>query len=344
MVGGLVPPSTFFFYGGTYMSHDVFNASSTATWIECSYSALNAVPDPPKKESTQAAADEGTRRHSSLDGVVFFGELPPSDAPEYDQIVMAKNFLDQLEPGEMHSELRVKIADNCGGTTDVFNKHSHVATIFDAKFGKWDVDAFHNKQMLTYGAALLPVCDAEWWRLVIFQPNGLDEEPFKQWVAHRSEVEAHRNRVLRAIADRSAPRPGPWCRWCNAFQQCPAMATDAGFVMGAISRPPESLAPDELVRLLRLIRALGDVKEAYEDVLTVKLKLGYTAPGAALKPGRSFRSWNDATQAAEYLHQHYGPKGVKPLSPAQAEKLGPAGKQYAVVGAHKPEAPLKVAY
>ena len=27
------------------MSHDTFNASSTATWIECSYSALNAVPE-----------------------------------------------------------------------------------------------------------------------------------------------------------------------------------------------------------------------------------------------------------------------------------------------------------
>ena len=114
------------------MGHDIFNASSTATWIECSWSALNAVPDGPKKQSTVEAADEGTRRHLSLDGYVYFNELPPEDTPEYDQIVLAADFLRQLEPGEMQSEMRVKITDDCGGTTDVFNNHPYIATIFDA--------------------------------------------------------------------------------------------------------------------------------------------------------------------------------------------------------------------
>ena len=122
------------------------------------------------------------------------------------------------------------------------------------------------------------------------------------------------------------------------------MATDAGFLIGAMSRRIEDLQPDELVRMLRMIRALGDVKDVYEEALTVKLKLGYTAEGAALKPGRSFRAWNDQEQAATVLYQQFGVRGVKPVSPAQAEKLGPAGKQYAVVGAHKPEAPDKASY
>jgi hypothetical protein len=216
--------------------------------------------------------------------------------------------------------------------------------VLDLKNGKWDVDAYHNKQMLTYGAGLLARNGADWWRFVIFQPNGLDETPFKQWVAHRSEVEAHRQRVLRAIEDRSPPRPGPWCRWCNAFQQCPAMANDANFVVGAMSRAPETLTTEELVRLLRLIRALGDVKPVYEDALTTHLKMGRTADGAKLKPGRAWRAWNDAQQAATVLHQHYGPKGIKPVSPAQAEKLGLAGKQYAALGAHKPPGELKASY
>lgn len=323
------------------MSHDIFNASATATWLECSWSALHKVPNPPKKADTIAAADEGTRRHLSLDGYVYFGELPPEDAPEYEQIVLAADFLRQLEPGEMQSELRVRLTDNCGGTTDVFNRHAHVATVFDAKFGKWDVAAFHNKQMLTYAAALLPDCRAEWWRLVIFQPAGLDEDPFKQWVAHRSEVEAHRDRVLRAITDRSAPKPGPHCRWCDAFQACPAMSTDAGFVMGAMSRRPEDLTPEELVRLLRLIRALGDVKPVYEDMLLVHQKLGRGDPP---KQGRSWRSWNDEQQAATHLFQHFGPKAIKPVSPAQAEKLGPAGKAYASIGAHKAPGEMKANY
>jgi hypothetical protein len=124
---------------------------------------------------------------------------------------------------------------------------------------------------------------AQWWRLVIYQPNGLDEEPWKQWVASRNEVEAHKQRVLRAIADRSAPKPGPHCRWCKAFQVCPAMHTDAGFVMGAMSRRIEDLTTQELVRLLRLIRALGDVKEVYEDALSTHLKMGRTADGASFR-------------------------------------------------------------
>jgi hypothetical protein len=320
------------------MEHDIFAASSAATWLECSWSALNAVPNPPKKASTIEAADRGTERHLSLSD-----ELLGSQSQD-EQIALAVSFLAQLEFGEMQSELRVRVAENCGGTTDVFNNNPYVATIFDAKFGKWDVPAFHNKQLLTYAAALLQKCPAEWWRLVIFQPNGLNEEPFKQWIAHRSEVEAHRQRVLIAIADRSAPKPGPHCRWCSAFQACPAMSTDAGFVVGAVSRRPEDLTTNELVRLLRMIRALGDVKPVYEDALTAHLKMGRTAEGATLKPTHGWRMWNDLTQAATYLHQHYGMKGVRPLTPAQAEKLGPAAKQYAVVGAHRPPGELKASY
>jgi hypothetical protein len=273
------------------------------------------------------------------------GEAPEPDDPAYEQILLGADFIRQLEPGELQTEITGELAPECGGTTDVLNGHPHVVTVFDAKFGKWDVDAYHNKQMLTYGAIHLPRYPAaEWFRLVIFQPNGLDETPFKQWLAHRSEVEAHRDAVLRAISDRSPPKPGPWCRWCNAFQQCPAMATDAGFLMGAMSRDPATLTPDETVRMLRLIRALGDVKAVYEDVLLAKLKMGYAAEGATLKPGRSFRAWNDPIQAADYLHSQFGPKGVKPVSPAQAEKLGLAGKTYASVGSHKPEAELKAVY
>lgn len=326
------------------MAHALFAPSSAATWLECSFSARNSVPEPPKPPKTQAAADEGTRAHALLAAAVEQAEFPDSDDSKAEAIALGVGFVNQLEPGRMFVELPVELSHECGGTADLFNKHSYIATVFDAKFGKWDVDAYHNKQMLTYAAALLNQCDAEWWRLVIFQPNGLDETPFKQWVAHRSEVQAHKDRVLRQIADRSPPNPGPWCRWCKAFQQCPAMATDAGFVMGAMSRASESLTTEELVRLLRLIRALGDVKAVYEDALLTNLKMGRSAPGAALKPARAFRAWNDNEQAAKVLYESFGPRGIKPVSPAQAEKLGLAGKTYAAVGSHKPQGELKAMY
>lgn len=324
-------------------AHAIYAPSSSKTWLACSYSARNSVPEAPKPLATKLAADEGTRAHE-LSAEAVHGEMPDSDDPKADAIALRMDFIRQLEPGELHVEVEGVLTPECGGTTDLLNLHPHITTVLDDKYGKWDVDAYHNTQMLTYAAIHLPRTTAEWFRLVIFQPFGLDETPFKQWVAHRSEVEAHRDRVLRAIADRSAPTPGPHCRWCSAFQQCPAMATDAGFLMGAMSRDPATLTPDELVRMLRLIRALGDVKAVYDDILTAKLKVGHTAAGAALKPGRSFRAWNDAEQAAKVLYESFGPRGVKPASPAQAEKLGLAGKTYAAVGSHKPEAEMKAVY
>ena len=326
--------------------HSLFAPSSAATWLECSYSARNAVPEAPKPAKTVAAANEGTRAHTLLEAAISNDELPHEDDEKADAIALGMSFINQLEPGETYAELRGELTPECGGTTDLLRLpyDPHVVTVFDAKFGKWDVDAYHNKQLLTYAAMHLNRTAAPWFRLVIFQPFGLDEDPFKQWVAHRSEVEAHRARVLAAIADCSPPKPGPQCRWCKAFQSCTAMTTDAGFVMGAMTRDPATLTPDELVRLLRLIRALGDVKAVYEDVLTTKLKLGYAAAGAALKPGRAYRAWNDDQQAAQVLYSNYGARGIKPLSPAQAEKLGIEGKKYAAVGAHKPEAPMKAFY
>lgn len=329
------------------MAHAIYAPSSAATWLECTFSARNSVPEPPKPRKTQEAADEGTRAHTLLEAAVSQMEFPDEDDNKADAVALGWDFIQQfrrLEPGQLFTERKGELAPECGGTTDVLNLHPYITTIFDAKFGKWDVDAYHNKQMLTYAAIWLPYTPATWFRLVIFQPNGLDETPFKQWVAHRSEVEAHRNRALIAINDRSAPRPGPWCRWCKAFQQCPAMANDAHFVMGAMSRAPETLTTEELVRLLRLIRALGDQKGVYEDALTTHLKLGRTAEGAQLKPGRAWRAWNDPTQAAQFLTQHFGYKAIKPVTPAQAEKLGPAGKQYAAVGAHKPPGEVKASY
>lgn len=328
------------------MAHSIYAPSSSATWLECSFSARNSVPEPPKPPKTQAAADEGTRGHELGADAVLYGEMPESDDEKADAIALRMDFIRQFEPGELFVELKGELSPECGGTTDLLNVPyiPYVATIMDDKYGKWDVDAYHNKQMLSYAVMNLHRSNAEWWRLAIFQPYGLDETPFKQWVAHRSEVEAHKQRMLTAIADRSPPKPGPHCRWCNAFQQCPAMATDAGFVMGAMSRAPETLTTEELVRLLRLIRALGDAKAVYEDALTTHLKMGRQAAGVALKPARSFRAWNDAQQAATILYQSFGPRGIKPVSPAAAEKLGPAGKTYAAVGAHKPQGELKATY
>lgn len=332
-------------------AHADYSPSGSATWIKCSWSARYAVPEDLKKQSTVDAAAEGTRVHTLLQKWHDDGTMPGVEDPAHESVALWASFVEKLwdTGADTHAEIVVRLTDECWGTVDLRGRTNRVTTIMDAKNGKWDVPVFHNSQMLTYAAAELKHNNSEWWRFVIFQPNGLDPEDsdrgFKQWIAHRSEVEAHKAKVLAAIADRSPPQPGPHCRWCKAFQACPAMSQDANFVVGAMSRRPEDLTTEELVRLLRLIRALGDAKPAYEDLLTARGKMGYPLPdGAVLKSGRSFRAWNDPLQAAKHLYDNFGPNGVKPVTPAQAEKLGPAGKMYVSVGSHKPEADVKVSY
>lgn len=334
------------------MAHAIFAPSSSATWIPCAFSARNSVPETAKPIKTQLAAAEGTRVHSLLEVAISEMEFPEEGDTAADAVELGIDFLRQLEPGQLFVEDRVDIAPECWGRTDVHNYNPYIYTVFDLKNGKWDVDAFHNKQMLTYSSAIVlrllqrGLQVPEWWRLVIFQPNGLDEEPFKQWMAHRTDVEAHLQKIFAAINDKNPqPQPGTHCRWCKAFQQCPAMVNDAVFLMAAVTRPVTELTTDELTRMVRLIRALNDTKSVYEDALTTHLRMGRTsALGATLKMSRSYRSWNDATQAALHLYGQFGVKGIKPVSPAQAEKLGPAGKVYASVGAHKPPGEMKASY
>jgi len=71
---------------------------------------------------------------------------------------------------------------------------------------------------------------------------------------------------------------------------------------------------------------------------------------AELRSGhkRSHWMWFVFPQLAGLGHsstaQHYGIKALKPPTPAQLEKLGPAGKQYVAVATHKPEGQLKAVY
>lgn len=328
-------------------AHATFPPSSSATWLPCPYSARNAVPEQPKPRSTVEAGDEGTRVHALLEDWHATGELPSEDDPGFTAASMWAKFVGKLEQGKSWSEKRVTISDDCWGTVDLLNEHPQITTVMDYKNGKWDVSAYHNAQMLTYAAAELDSNPAPWWRFVIFQPNGLQGDGdlgFKQWVAARAEVEGHKAKVLEALKDDSPPKPGPHCRWCKAFHTCPAMSTDAGFVMGAISRRVEDLTPEEIVRLLRLIRALSDLKPAYEDVLTTYLKVNGAVEGATLKRSTKWRVWNDERQAAEKIAELHGVGVLKPPSVKTAEGLSPEIKQYVSVATRKPEGEMKASY
>lgn len=338
--------------------HAIFAPSSAARWTICPASAtlsqgLSQRPNP--------AAIEGTRVHAVVERSLRTGELPPPPAPwlppsknmpDHEVATYIRNFVTQLGAGALQIESRVYLTKGCWGHLDVGHVGPEVITVVDYKNGSWDVEAKDNKQMLTYAATFLDSHpNTQWFRLVIFQPNSWmnkinpeQQDGFKQHVHSRAEVEAHRQLVLEAIAYTGPPRPGPHCRWCPAFSRCPAMSQDANFLMAAISRDPSNMLPQEILRMLRIIRGVYDMRELLETELTNRLKTGAIVEGAELKATRKWTAWNDEYQAAEKLYQLHGVKGVKPVTPAAAKKLSNDAAQYVELASHKPEPEMKASY
>jgi hypothetical protein len=312
----------------------------------------------PRRENP--AAIEGSRVHAVIEKALRTGELPPpplpwlvnKNMPDNEVAAYIRDFIAQLGAGIVQIEKRVWLVKGCWGQLDVSHAGQEVITVIDYKNGGWDVEAKDNKQLLTYAATFLDDHpNAQWFRLVIFQPNSWankvnpeQQDGFKQHVHSRVDVENHRLMVENAIRYEGPPIPGPHCRWCSAFSKCPAMSQDANFLMAAISRDPGMLQPHELLRMLRIIRGVSDMKELLETELTNRLKGGATVEGAELKPTRKWTAWNDERQAAERLWQLAGSKGVKPITPAAAKKLNAEAAQYAELASHKPEPEMKASY
>ena len=115
-------------------------------------------------------------------------------------------------------------------------------------------------------------------------------------------------------------------------------------MMAAISRNPDTLLPHELLRMLRIIRSVEDMRKHLESILTARLKAGASVPGAELKASAKWTAWNDDRQAADMLYKMHGHQGVKPVTPAAAKKLSPNAAQYVAVASHRPEPEEKVSY
>jgi hypothetical protein len=337
-------------------THALFAPSAMARILACPPSAVLSAGLPERVSGP--AAGEGTRVHKVLEQSLRTSTLPeamPWDAlkgsmPDRDVVLRTRAFIDQLEPGQLLVEHKVTLlAGTCWGTLDIGKLGEEIITVFDYKNGGFDIQAKDNKQGLTYAATFLDSHPhVNWFRIVIFQPNSWgaqgDDFGFKQHVHSRAEVIAHRQQVTDAVNYAGPVKPGPHCRWCDAIPACPAMSQDAYFLMACISRDTSTLSPHELVRMLRITRALGDRKDELEGRLTDALKAGAQVEGAKLKQSTKWEQWNDERHAVAHLYQIYGERGVKPLTVSAAKKLGTAGEQYARMASHRPPPEDKASY
>ena len=330
--------------------HAEFAPSSASRWLECPHSALLAatLPNPESAESA-----EGTRVHDLVKSA-FEGEPVPDNESEdvaY-SVELVLDFVRQLgSPKHIKYETKVTLSDDVWGRADVVQTSPAIATVLDYKNGAMDVEAYQNKQLLTYAAAVLEQYGpSRHYRLVIVQPwsrtAGYQPE-VKQWVATLEQVEDHRERVLEAVKRGLAgegPRPGRHCRWGPAFGNCGATREMLPFVMTAIGMMPNEVPNETAVRMLRVLRGLEDFRKNLEKDVMKRFASGVQVPDATIGVTQTHRKWADDRMAVEKLMAVYGLNGVDPVSPATAEKMGALGKEIARTLAYKPPGQLKIVY
>lgn len=336
-------------------AHAVFAPSSAHRWLECPASAVLAADEPNRRSE---AADEGTRVHKLVERAMRGEGMPAADDPGLYAVNLSLDYVRQLGPGSLFAEHRVTYNDDVWGTCDLAHvtPDETIVTLVDYKNGAYDVPVKNNKQMLSYGACkrrTYPM--AQWYRFVIIQPNSKsagDVEPVKQDVVSAAEVEAHAERIEDAVHRAKAgeaPRPGAHCRWCPAFGKCPATQSLLGFITEAVKFPADQVPDATMVRLLQVLKGFEDYRKLVDAELTKRMLAGRQVPGATLDTTVTRRAWKDDTLAAQALYQHYGAAGIRPVSPADADKLGAHGKALAKVGAvgslaYKPPGQPKAKY
>lgn len=146
----------------------------------------------------------------------------------------------QLElNAEIEIEKRVELKGNevlAYGTLDVLLKSKNRIDVIDFKYGKWQVRAVDNHQLLYY---LLCVVQEEKTNLDlnglelyihIYQPRAPafpDGNRFEKFRVSAEHLRYFAGELDQAIAEAQTPKPpihdGDWCKFCPAREKCPLM-------------------------------------------------------------------------------------------------------------------------
>lgn len=257
------------------------------------------------------------------------------------------DYLDRIMglPGDHFVETRVNISPWCP-IPDQFGTCDHAAashkklTITDLKYGRVQVDAPQNKQLVMYALGFINeydwLYDFDEVIIRIAQPR-LDH--FDVWITSKAELLAIGEKIKERFALALKPNPpfGPSekaCRFCKVNYKCKAnhdflyherimlLDEDDEFV-----EPDLALMGDDELAALWLRKGMYESRmRAVEDYLHKKVADGDFVPGLKTVAGRSSRYFTSELDAELLLAEAGVPESKmysKPefVSPAQAEKL-----------------------
>ena len=184
-----------------------------------------------------------------------------------------------------------EIVPDCFGTADATIVAGNVLRLYDLKYGRVKVEAFHNTQLMIYGIGDVlrneEMFDIDVVDMTIIQPRANNIATFTM---SRNELMLWASEELRPAAERAARCegrlvPGEHCRYCRALAKCPSFAALAPAIAVQYAKP--ELLPDEA--LAQLLQQLGPIKLWVDAVQAYAVSLaqnGHNIPGWKVVNGR----------------------------------------------------------
>ena len=289
-------------------------------------------------DSGDLDADYDEEQHSSKGFAITVDDEMVQGVGEYLDRIMNL-------PGDHYVETRVNISPWCP-IPDQFGTCDHAAAthkkliISDLKYGRVQVDAPQNKQLVMYALGFINeydwLYDFDEVIIRIAQPR-LDH--FDVWITSKAELLAIGEKIKQRFALALEPNPpfGPSekaCRFCKVNYKCKAnhdflyherimlLDDDDEFV-----EPDLALMDDAELAALWLRKGMYEARmRAVEDYLHKKVADGEFVPGLKTVAGRSSRYFTSQIDAEMLLAEAGVPESKmysKPefVSPAMAEKL-----------------------
>lgn len=339
--------------------HSSIGASSAYRWMNCpgSVRVLKTIP-----KTSSEFADEGTVAHMVSEAALKIGKntdnwlgIPFSVndrkwiATE-EMVRYTQEYVDYIrslysDPKQLTIEHKFNLNwlhPGMFGTCDALVETSTEMHVNDLKYGMGvSVEAEENPQLMYYGLGALGSAgngDPKVVNLTIFQPRV--EPALRTWATTPAYLREWGRKTLLPAAV-AALRPnapliaGPWCHktFCGYLGRCPAAAGAslelaksefaAPMLKGAAGPPPpESLSPEVLAKLLRMLYWADKSKAAYEAYAVHLLKNGEKLPGLKLVKKRANRIWKNEHSSMLFFGEFLKDEAFKPrtlLSPAQME-------------------------
>jgi hypothetical protein len=236
------------------------------------------------------------------------------------------------------------------GTVDFWAHLGNVVYLRDFKFGHDYVDEYECWQNLDYAAGILDELNVDeentWLDMGIVQPRYYNAAPVRTWRIKASDlaqyVKVMKYQTMKALNASPGCVSGPHCKNCTARVFCPAARQSSYWAMQVateavpVNLPAEPLGL-ELEYVTRAIKALEATKSGLEEYAELLINKGQVVPGYARQSVAGQRAWLMDNKQVIQIGEACGLdlRSPKPVTPAQAEKLG-ADKHFVKAQTHRP--------